>query len=160
MVILFKPEHVQPIKFHQKVETRRVWKNQRVKEGKVYQARTKLFGTAFTYLRILAVRKERLAEIDAIGAIAEGYRSVEEFQQAWIRINGEWDPDIEVYVVRFKVETWEDQYPLGCEVIVTKDDGTEVRTRTRSTPFVLGGVPVVSLEDVSGPYALERVRRP
>lgn len=57
------------------------------------------------------------------------------------------------------VEGWK-ATPEGTEVVVRKDNGSEVRTRTRSGPWLLGGhTAVIMLEGVSGGYLLERVRR-
>lgn len=53
---------------------------------------------------------------------------------------------------------WE-QFAIGTDVIVTRDDGSELRTKTRSAPWMLCGTPVVMVDGISGGYALERVRR-
>jgi hypothetical protein len=50
--------------------------------------------------------------------------------------------------------------PKGTRVVVTKDDGTEVLTETRSGGFLLGGhTACIMLEGISGCYSLERVRK-
>lgn len=50
--------------------------------------------------------------------------------------------------------------PIGTPVIVTKDDGSEFRTYTRSAPWQLGhGAWVVSVDGISGGYDLERIRK-
>lgn len=50
--------------------------------------------------------------------------------------------------------------PIGTEVVVVKDDRSEVRTRTKSGGFLLGGhTACIMLEGVSGCYSLERVRK-
>ncbi len=55
-------------------------------------------------------------------------------------------------------DQWKDA-PEGTRVVVTKDDGTEVVTKTRSAGFLLGGhTACIMLEGISGCYALERVR--
>jgi hypothetical protein len=60
---------------------------------------------------------------------------------------------------RKMVQDWE-TVPVGSEVIVTKDDGSEVRTKTRSGPELMGGhSAVIWLEGVSGCYHLKRVRK-
>jgi len=57
------------------------------------------------------------------------------------------------------VEAWNGT-PEGTPVIVTKDDKSEVKTKTRSIPWLLGGhTAVIQLEGISGCYVLERVRR-
>lgn len=51
--------------------------------------------------------------------------------------------------------------PTGTEVLVTKDDGLEHPTRTRSAPWMVGrDCPVIMLEGMIGGYALSRVRLP
>lgn len=57
------------------------------------------------------------------------------------------------------VEAWKGT-PEGTDVIVRKDLGDEVRTKTASEPFMLGGhTACIMLEGISGAYALERVRK-
>lgn len=54
---------------------------------------------------------------------------------------------------------WNNANPIGAEVIVTKDAGNEVRTKTRGEAYVCeSGYPVIFLEGISGYYLLERVR--
>lgn len=62
------------------------------------------------------------------------------------------------------VEEWK-SVPEGTPVIVTKDDGTEVKTKTRSIPWMLGAssrdpghTAVIMVEGISGGYGLWRVR--
>lgn len=56
-------------------------------------------------------------------------------------------------------ETWNDNYPVGTEVILTNDFGEDIETQTRSIAWDLGhGEPVVSVKGKSGGYALERIR--
>jgi hypothetical protein len=49
------------------------------------------------------------------------------------------------------------RWPIGTPVTVTKDDGAQIETATRSAPWKLGGTWVILLEDISGGYALARV---
>jgi hypothetical protein len=67
---------------------------------------------------------------------------------------------------------WKD-VPIGTEVIVTKDLGEQVRTKTRSEPWLLGAdsrdpsdpthnpghTAVILLEGISGCYWLARVKK-
>lgn len=48
--------------------------------------------------------------------------------------------------------------PVGTPVVVTKDDGSEFVTKTRSYPWMLCSTPVILVEGITGGYALERVR--
>ena len=57
-------------------------------------------------------------------------------------------------------DDWNTTNPVGTRVILKKDVGTEVHTKTRSKAEVLSGhSAVVWLEGVSGCYALDRVTR-
>lgn len=62
------------------------------------------------------------------------------------------------------VEKWKG-VPEGTAVIVTMDDGTELKTKTRSIPWMLGKssrdpghTAVIMVEGISGGYGLWRVR--
>lgn len=57
------------------------------------------------------------------------------------------------------VEKWKD-VPDGTPVIVTKDDGSEFKTKKRSIPWMLGARPcaVMMVEGISGGYGLWRIR--
>lgn len=62
------------------------------------------------------------------------------------------------------VEKWKD-VPDGTPVIVTKDDGSEVKTKKRSIPWMLGAssrdpghTAVMMVEGISGGYGLWRIR--
>ena len=56
--------------------------------------------------------------------------------------------------------TWNESVPVGSDVIVTKDDGTELRTKTRSEAWVVGDhTAIVKVDGISGGYNLSRIRR-
>ncbi len=63
------------------------------------------------------------------------------------------------------VDDWNKDHKTGTDVIVKKDDKSEVRTKTRSEAYMLGSsgdypghTAVIMLEDISGCYSLDRVR--
>ncbi len=58
------------------------------------------------------------------------------------------------------VEDWNRAHTVGLDVIVTKDNGVTVRTKTRSAAQLGSGgvVAVIFLEGISGYYDLSRVR--
>jgi len=101
-VIVFKPEHVEPILDRRKTETRRLGKR-RWREGAIHQCRTKLFGKPFARVRILEVRRKPLGALNDDDARAEGYESREAYREAWERIYGNWDSQELVWVVRFEL---------------------------------------------------------
>lgn len=107
-MILFKPEHVEPILRGEKTQTRRLGKR-RWRQGALHQCYTRPAfanppGKPFARVRIGAVRQERLDEITEADARAEGYSSQPEYMAAFYRINGmvmPWEP---VWVVTFQME--------------------------------------------------------
>lgn len=57
------------------------------------------------------------------------------------------------------VRSWKD-VPIGTDVIVTKADGSLVKTKTRSEAQMMGGhSAVIWLEGISGCYSLRKVRK-
>lgn len=57
------------------------------------------------------------------------------------------------------VKFWNEEHAIGTPVIVTRDNGEELRTKTRSAAWVLSGhSAVIMVDGISGCYALERVR--
>lgn len=57
------------------------------------------------------------------------------------------------------VDEWNAAHSIGAEVIVTKDLGQQVRTKTRSPAWVLSGhTAVIMVDGISGCYLLERVK--
>jgi hypothetical protein len=105
-VILFKPEHVEPILSGRKTQTRRMGKK-RWNVGSVHQCATRLFDpdAVFARVKLLAVEQEPLGWIDDYGATLEGYESRDHYLQAWNRINGDTELDTPVWVVEFEVVT-------------------------------------------------------
>ena len=58
------------------------------------------------------------------------------------------------------VENFNLKYPVGTEVVVKRDSGEKLRTKTRSAAWMLSGhTPVIMVEGISGAYALDRVRK-
>ena len=102
--MLFKPEHVGLILSGRKTQTRRVWKKPRARVGAVHKAKTALFSPDhFALIRIIALRREPLGAITLEDVRREGYDTMEEFKEVWVRINGSWDPELEVYLVSFEL---------------------------------------------------------
>jgi hypothetical protein len=104
-MILFKPEHVEPILSGRKTQTRRLGKK-RWNVGAIHQARTRMLdaSSCFASLKILAVEQEPLGWIDDYGAKLEGYESRGHYLQAWDRINGDTKLATPVWVIEFEVQ--------------------------------------------------------
>ncbi|MDK2889144.1 ASCH domain-containing protein [Desulfofundulus sp. TPOSR] len=71
--------------------------------GSVYQCRLNHRVVPFTYVRVTAVRRERLGEITEDDAWKESYPSVEGYREAFERIYGFWNPDVDVWMVEFEL---------------------------------------------------------
>lgn len=102
-MILFKEYHIKLILDGTKTQTRRVWKDQRMKVGSIHQIKTSFFNTDFfAKILITGVRKERLGDITEEDARKEGGYSVEQYKKVWETINGLWQDDLKVYVIDFR----------------------------------------------------------
>lgn len=65
------------------------------------------------------------------------------------------------FVAKKAVDDWCEKNDTGAIVDVTKDDGSVLRTTTRSSAFLSGDqeTPVIMLKGIAGWYLLERVKR-
>ncbi len=106
-MLLFKPEHVEPIKRRKKTQTRRTWANCRAKVGSIHQAKTsfKKGEQPFAYIRITAARQEFLGQITDEDARKEGYPHVPAYKKAFKQIYGHWNPHELVWVIDFELVT-------------------------------------------------------
>ena len=107
--MIFTKQNLELIREGKKTETRRIWKKLHVKVGKTYQCRTSRYAKTpedSPYIKITAMRKERLGEITPEAAKREGMDSglkVFQFRELWVKLHGLWDPDQEVYIIDFEV---------------------------------------------------------
>jgi hypothetical protein len=101
-VILFRPEHVEPILRQTKTQTRRQGKK-RWNVGAVHQCQTKLFGSPFAAVRIMGVRRQRLKHISDADLRAEGYGCLADYKAVFRDIYGEWNGNQMVWVIDFEL---------------------------------------------------------
>lgn len=60
--------------------------------------------------------------------------------------------------MEFEARKAEKLSPIGLPVIVTRDDGTTLKTVTRSEPWLMGGHSwMVMVEGIAGGYSVARV---
>ena len=104
-MILFKPEHKDMILNGTKIETRRVGKK-RWNVGSIHQCKLnfKKDSLPFALVEIVCVQREKLGYMGIEDAKAEGYNTLEEYKYIFIKIYGMWQPDLEVWVVRFRLK--------------------------------------------------------
>lgn len=167
-MLLFKEWHMKAIQKGEKTQTRRVWKESynKPKKGSIHQAKTCLICKEYYFakLEILDVYQERLGDITPEDALKEGGYTVEEFKRIWIGINGEWNPDLMVWVVEFKSVPDLDLQPgdkvkMSPECAEYLTYGDKLWT-VASRPFWIGYTEGVFLESFSGYFStkfLEKV---
>jgi hypothetical protein len=102
--MLFKLEHKEMIIHGTKTATRRVWKKPMVKVEGVYKAKLQMLSKDyFAKIKVIKLYKQKLCNMKNIDAIKEGYPNLKEFRNIWIKINGDFNPYSEVYVIEFEV---------------------------------------------------------
>ncbi|MDD5009982.1 MAG: hypothetical protein PHC68_16465, partial [Syntrophorhabdaceae bacterium] len=101
-MILFHPEHVQPILDGLKVKTRRRG-GKRWKVNSVHRAKTEMLSKEyFALLRILTLHREPLGAMTEKYARDEGGYTLPGYRKEWEKINqSPWDPELVVWVVQF-----------------------------------------------------------
>lgn len=97
--MLFTEALIELILIGRKTQTRRSSGRWRLGRQPIQGARYKVAG----YIEVLDKYRQRLGDIRPEEARAEGFASVEEFQKAWTKMNGSWDPGVEVWVYVFKL---------------------------------------------------------
>jgi hypothetical protein len=75
------------------------------KTGKVYPVKDRWFGKPVAHILVTRKFRQRLGDISREDVEKEGYRSLEEFKQAWEGIHGRgsWDPKLIVTAYEFKI---------------------------------------------------------
>ncbi len=102
--MLFKKEHKDMILNGTKTATRRAWKKPMVKVGNIYQAKLQMLSKEyFAKIKVTKLFKQELGEITEGDAIKEGYDCIMDFHEIWVKINGTWHDNQEVYVIEFEV---------------------------------------------------------
>lgn len=69
------------------------------------------------------------------------------------------NPTKQQFAAEYACGCFNELYPVGQKVVLTKDDGSTLETTTRSEAYVSdAGYPVIFLNGVRGYYILQRVR--
>ncbi|MFP3985102.1 MAG: ASCH domain-containing protein [Candidatus Bathyarchaeia archaeon] len=102
MPLTFKQDSLRKIKKGAKTQTRRTGRNT-LQIGKIYGIVDRWYTKADTYIQITRRFKQRLGDITPKDIRKEGYSSLTEFQAAWIRLHGNWNPNKIVTVYEFQL---------------------------------------------------------
>lgn len=101
-MVLFKKHLVPLILEGRKTQTRRLHKHQ-WKLGKTYQVKTNYYSRIEAHIRVTRKFNQRLGDISLEDVKKEGFNSLDDFKEAWRRINGNWTPDQTVIVYEFEI---------------------------------------------------------
>jgi len=102
--MLFREKHIKQILNGEKTMTRRLpGKSANYQIGRVYTIRPCRFAKPAAQILIIRKFRQKLGEISTGDMKKEGYNSLDEFQAAWIKINGSWKPEQIVTCYEFKL---------------------------------------------------------
>lgn len=112
--MIFRPELADLVLAGRKTETRRIanenprspwWRERcRYEPGRSYAVQRGRTEPGVARIEVLGVvRQENLGDITPAGANAEGFDSVDAFMAYWRGLHGRWEPNLRVWVVRFKL---------------------------------------------------------
>jgi len=100
--MMFKRELLDLVISGKKTQTRRRHKNP-LKEKQKYVIKRNWYKNTEQYIQITKVYPQKLGDVSEEEAKKEGFSSLDEFRDAWIRINGSWDPEMVVTVYEFEL---------------------------------------------------------
>jgi len=101
--MMFKRELLDLVISGRKTQTRRRHKNL-LKEKQKYVVKRNLYKNTEYYIQIKKVYPQKLGDVSEEEARKEGFSGLNEFRDAWIRINGSWDPEMDVVVYEFELK--------------------------------------------------------
>jgi hypothetical protein len=100
--MIFKKDLLEMVISGAKTQTRRRHKNL-LKEKQKYVVKRNWYENTEYYIQIKKVYPQKLSDVSEEEAHKEGFSSLDEFRDAWIRINGSWDLDEVVTVYEFEL---------------------------------------------------------
>jgi hypothetical protein len=100
--MLFKKPLLAKVMDGTKTQTRRCSK-QRYTPGRIYGVTCRRYQKSQAHIQILKAQQQRLSDISLEDVKAEGFQTLEEFKEVWIKINGEWNPEQIVTSYEFKL---------------------------------------------------------
>jgi len=100
--MMFQRELLDLVISGKKTQTRRLHKHP-LKEKQKYVIKRNWYKNTEHYIQIKKVYPQKLSDVTQEEAIKEGFSGLDEFREAWIRINGSWDPEMFVTVYEFEL---------------------------------------------------------
>ena len=100
--VLFKKPLLAKIMDGTKTQTRRLSKRT-YKAGRTYGVRSRRFDKSTAHIQILQAQQQRLGDITLEDVKAEGFNTLEEFKDTWIKINGFWNPEQIITAYEFQL---------------------------------------------------------
>ena len=106
--MLFKKPLLEKVMDGTKTQTRR-GTTRTYKVGRTYGVTCRRYQKSQAHIQILQAKEQRLGDITLADVKAEGFQTLEEFKQAWIKIDGSWNPEQTVTAYQFKLIKKEQQ---------------------------------------------------
>jgi hypothetical protein len=100
--MMFKKDLLEMVLSGRKTQTRRLHKNL-LKEKQKYVVKRNWYKNTEYYIQIKKVYPQKLGDVSEEEAIKEGFSGLDKFREAWIRINGSWNPEMVVTVYEFEL---------------------------------------------------------
>jgi hypothetical protein len=97
--MIFNHRHYKAVLDGSKTQATRRRPDPQIEQGSIVRAAV----SHFADLEVMGIERKRLAEFTEVDARREGGYSLAEFRDYWRRVNGEWNPDEVVYLIRFRV---------------------------------------------------------
>jgi hypothetical protein len=102
--MLFKKALLEKVLLGQKTQTRRL-STRRYHVGRTYGVTCRRYQKSQAHIQITQAKQQRIGDITLADVKAEGFATLEEFREAWTKINGNYDPEQTVTAYEFhKVE--------------------------------------------------------
>lgn len=112
-------------------QTRRPIKPGRKKVGSVLGVQAHVKQRALGYIKVTGVKEQLLGTVTEAEARAEGYDSLEAFQEAWGQRYGAFDPAEDVWRIEFKMISESELTPYQTRRVTNGREGSRARTAAR-----------------------------
>lgn len=114
-------------------QTRRPMKTRVTKAGSFLSVQTHVKQKALGYIKVISVKEQLLGTVTAAEAQAEGYDSLEAFQEAWRQRYGTFDPAEDVWRIEFKLISEDELAPYQARQIAARREFSRTRAEVRRT---------------------------